>query len=203
MRKVYLHGIMAERYGAVFDLEVRTAAEALRALHANFPSIIADFKEGSWHVVRGEDIDTGMSLGEEDLDTFSLGKGDLHFVPVVAGSKRSGLLKIILGVALVGVGFFMGGFAAPIFGATTGALSGVTYGHMMMFGAALILGGASQLLTPEKKDKSGDKESSFMMSGPGNTYDQGNPVPLIYGELITGSVLISAGVDVEKIGVGS
>lgn len=202
MRKVYLHGAIGEKYGKRFELDVQTAAEALRALAANFPDIVGDFKEGSWHVVRGEEIDTGMSLGEEDIATFRLGKGDLHFVPVVAGSKRGGLLKVILGVALIGVGFFMGGFAAPIFGGT-GLLGGVTYGHLMIFGAALALGGAAQLLSPEKKTDETDKESSFMMNGPGNTYDQGYPVPLIYGEVITGSVLISAGVDVEKIGVGA
>lgn len=202
MRKVHLYGTIAEKYGDVFELEVATAAEAVRALRANFPSIAKDFEAGSWHVVRGDDIDEGMSLGEEDLATFNLGQGDLHFVPVVAGSKRGGLLKIVLGVALIGFGFFMGGFAAPIFGGT-GMLGGLTYGHMMIFGAAMALGGASQLLAPENKESDTDKESSFTMSGPGNTYDQGYPVPLVYGEVITGSVLISAGVDVEKIAVGS
>jgi hypothetical protein len=39
------------------------------------------------------------------------------------------------------------------------------------------------------------------MSGPGNTSDQGAPVPLVYGEVITGGVLISGGVDIEKIAV--
>lgn len=202
MRKIYLHGILAEKYGECFELEVATAAEAVRALATNFPGITKDFEAGSWHVVRGDDIDRGMSLGEDDLAAFKLGAGALHFVPVVAGSKRSGLLKIILGVALVGFGFFMGGFAAPIFGGT-GLLGGMTYGHMMIFGAAMALGGAAQLLAPENKDSDTDKESSFTMSGPGNTYDQGYPVPLVYGEVITGSVLISAGVDVEKIAVGS
>ncbi|WLR91008.1 hypothetical protein [Shinella zoogloeoides] len=202
MRKVFLYGAIAKKYGESFDLDVATAAEAVRALTANFPEIVKDFEAGSWHVVRGADIDEGMSLGEDDLATFRLGKGDLHIVPVVAGSKRSGLLKIVLGVALVGIGFFMGGFAAPIFGGT-GVLGGVTYGHMMIFGAAMALGGAAQLLAPENKDSDTDKESSFTMSGPGNTYDQGYPVPLVYGEVITGSVLISAGVDVEKIAVGS
>lgn len=202
MRKIYLYGVIARKYGDVFELDVTTAAEAIRALSVNFPEILADFREGSWHVVRGEEIDTGMSLGENDLASFNLGKGDLHILPYVAGSKRGGLLKVILGVALVGFGFFMGGFAAPIFGSASGVLGGITYGHMMIFGAALALGGASQLLSPENKANDTDKDSSFTMSGPGNTYDQGYPVPLVYGEVITGSVMISAGIDVEKIAVG-
>jgi len=202
MRKIHLYGAIAAKYGSEFDLDVNTAAEAVRALGANFPDILKDFREGSWHVVRGDDIDHGMSLGEDDLASFHLGRGDLHIVPHVAGSKRAGLLKVILGVALVGFGFFMGGFAAPIFGGA-GVLGGATYGHLMIFGAALALGGAAQMLSPEKKSSDSDKESSFTMSGPGNTYDQGYPVPLVYGEVITGSVLISGGMDVEKIAVGA
>lgn len=203
MRKVYLHGALAEKYGPVFELDVATAGEAVRALGTNFPEIIKDFRENDWHVVRGEDIDNGLSLDEGDLNTFKLGRGDLHFVPYVAGSKRGGLLKIILGVALVGLGFFMGGFATPILGTTaTGApIAGLTYGNLMVVGAALALAGVSQLLTPEEKG-SEDRDSSFTFNGPGNTYEQGYPVPLVYGEVITGSVMVSGGLDVERIAVG-
>ena len=203
MRRVYLHGALGEKYTKVVELDIATAGEAVRALRCNFPSIIEDFREANWHVVRGSDIDTGLSLGEDDIGTFRLGSGDLHFVPVVAGSKQSGLLKIVLGVALVGFGFFMGGFAAPILGTAAGggAVMGLTYGHLMMFGAAMALAGVSQLLAPEEKSDD-DKESSFTFSGPGNAYDQGEPVPLVYGEVITGSVMVSGGVDIEKIAVG-
>ena len=41
------------------------------------------------------------------------------------------------------------------------------------------------------------------MSGPGNTYDEGRCVPLNYGEIIVGGYLISGGLDIEQIAVGS
>lgn len=198
MRRIFLHGAIGDKYGREFSLDVKTAGEAVRALGANFPGIVKDFRDANWHVVRGDDIDTGLALDIDDLNTLKLGSGDLHFVPYVAGSKRGGLLKMVLGIALVGVGFFMGGFAAPIMG---GALGGMTWGNVMMIGAAVALAGVSQLLAPEEKSDE-DKESSFTFNGPGNAYDQGAPVPLVYGEVITGSVMVSGGIDIEKIKVG-
>lgn len=202
MRKVYLHGALAEKYGPVFELDVATAGEAVRALGTNFPEIINDFRANDWHVVRGEDIDTGFSLEADDLNTFKLGTGDLHFVPHVAGSKRGGLLKIILGVALVGLGFFMG-FSTPVLGTTAAGtpVAGLTYGNLAMVGFALALAGVASLLAPEEKSDE-DKDSSFTFNGPGNAYEQGYPVPLVYGEVITGSVMVSGGMDVERIAVG-
>lgn len=203
MRTIHLHGALGEKYGTTIQLDVATAAEAVRALATNFPEIMKDFRENDWHVVRGKTIEGGLDLGEEDLIPLKLGRGDLHFVPVVAGSKRegAGLLKIILGVALVGLGFFMG-FSTPIFGAASGGLlGGLTYGNLAMIGVALAAAGISQLLAPEEKDQT--KQDSFLFNGPGNAYEQGSPVPLVYGEVITGSVMVSGGLDIEKIAVGS
>lgn len=200
MRKIHLHGALGKKYGVLYELEVATAGEAIRALSANLPGFMMDIREGAWHVVRGDDVDHGLDLGEDDIGTFKLGRGDLHIVPHVAGSKRGGLLKIILGVALVGAAFaFSGGaLATPIMG---GALAGATYGNMAMIGVALALAGVSSMLSPQEKDESGKNDSSFTMSGPGNSYEQGSPIPLVYGEVITGGVLVSGGIDVEQIEV--
>jgi predicted phage tail protein len=165
------------------------------ALTCNFPEMIRDLREGAWHVVRGEDIDNGISLGEEDLNQFRLGNGDLHIVPYVAGSKRGGVLKIILGVALIGVGLFMGA-ATPILG---GMLGGATYGNLAMFGAAMALSGVAQMISPQEKAEE-KSDQSFTFSGPGNAYEQGWPVPAVFGEVITGGVLVSGGTDIEQLG---
>ncbi|SCW95673.1 tail assembly protein [Ancylobacter rudongensis] len=203
MRKVHLHGSLGKTYGRTFELEVATAGEAIRALSVNFPGFLQTIRDGAWHIVRGKSVDKGFDLGEAEIGTFRLGKGDLHIVPVVAGSKRSGMLKIVLGVAVAGAAFFLapaaGGLSAAI---GPGMLSGITYGNMAMFGAALALAGASSLLSPEEKDN-GDDSGSFTFTGPGNAYAQGSPVPLVYGEVITGGVMISGGMDVERIPVGN
>jgi predicted phage tail protein len=202
MRSIFLHGSLADKYGKVFKLDVKTAGEAVRALSANFPSFMKDVRDGVWHVVRGNDIDKGFSLDENQIAGFRLGKGDLHIVPFIAGSKRGGLLKIVLGAVLVGAAFaFTGGaLATPILGGG-GLLGGITGTQVALFGAAVALAGVSSLLSPEEKSDETDGSSSFTMSGPGNTYEQGNPVPLVYGEVITGGVLVSGGIDIERIAV--
>lgn len=202
MRKIVLHGALGARYGKEFNLEVATAGEAIRALSANFPGFMKDIREGAWHVVRGNSVDKGMDLDKDDIATFKLGRGDLHIVPYVAGSKRGGLLKIILGVVLVGAAFALtGGALATAIGAQGTLLGGITGSQVALFGAAVALAGVSSLLTPEEKADEKDGSSSFTMAGPGNTYEQGAPVPLVYGDVITGGVLISGGVDIERIAV--
>jgi predicted phage tail protein len=198
-RSVHLHGVLAEKYGKTYDLDVATAGEAIRALSANFPEFRRDIAEGAWHVVRGEDIDSGIALDVDQVLGFKLGRGTLHIVPYVAGSKRGGLLKVVLGVALVGLGLWMGFGTAVVAGAAQGSVLGsITYGNLAMLGASVALAGVSQLLAPEAE--TGETESSFAFAGPGSAYEQGSPVPLVYGfGVITGTVLVSGGIDVEEL----
>lgn len=95
LRTIHLHGALGKKYGESFKLDVQTAGEAIRALNANFPTFMKDIREGAWHIVRGEDVDSGMDLDEQQIAEFRLGKGDLHIVPFIAGSKRGGLLKVM------------------------------------------------------------------------------------------------------------
>lgn len=201
MRKVFLHGILRKKYGRVFNLEVRTAGEAIRALITNFPSFREDITKGSWHVVRGQSIKKGRSLDEYDVSYFNLGKGDLHIAPVVKGSKHGGgALKVILGVALIGAAFlFTGGALTQAIG--TGVFSSVSGTHVAVFGLAMALTGVSSLLSPEEKMQKDKNEASFIMNGPSNMSDQAMPVPLVYGEVITGGGVVSGGTDIERIKV--
>ncbi len=198
MRKIYLHGELGERFVKEIELDVQTAAEAVRALCVNFEGFEAAMRHGQFHLVRGEDIDKGRDLDLELCQTFKLGKASLHIAPVIAGSKRSGILKIVLGVALIGAAFlFSGGaLAAPIAGGAFG--SSFTYGNMALLGVALAVGGVSQMLSPQTKDDK--KDQSYLFSGPGNTSQQGGCLPLVYGEVITGGVLASVGIDIEQLG---
>jgi len=200
LRKVYLHGRLAEVFGSEFRFDVETAGEAIRALNANFRRFAEELREGAYRVVRG-DPETGVDIDEKDLNSFRLGAADLHIVPYILGSKNShagGTLKIILGVALIGTAlFFSGGtLSAPI---GSGLFGSFTYGNVAMVGVALALAGVATLLAPKRQDPY--QQSSFILNGPSNSYAQGNPVPLIYGEVITGSQIISGALDIENIPV--
>lgn len=193
MRNIYLYGRLAKKFGHHHRLDVATAGEAVRAFMVNHADFEKEMRKGSYHVVRGKEIDTGFSLGEAEINDFKLGSGDLHIVPVIKGSKRGGFLKIILGVVLVGAALFMG-IGTPLLG---GLGIGATWGNVAMLGVGLALAGVSQMLAPEESDEK--KNDSFTMSGPGNVYEQGYPIPLIYGHVITGTLLGSGAVDIEDI----
>jgi predicted phage tail protein len=64
-----------------------------------------------------------------------------------------------------------------------------------------VLGGVAQMLSPQQKGLSSkdspDNGASYNFNGPVNTQAQGNPVPLLYGRMIVGSAVISAGIYAE------
>lgn len=194
MRTVYLHGRL-KKFGFKHRLSVATLGEAVRAFSCQVDGFDAELRKGSYQIVVG-DKKTGYQLGEDQINDFKMGQGDLHIMPAVKGAKRGGIMKIILGVALIGAAFLFapaaGGLAAGIGG------TGFTYGNMALMGVGLALAGASQMLTPKQKTKKSKSDESFTIQGPGNAYEQGNPVPLVYGHnVIVGSQLISGGVDIQ------
>ena len=67
----------------------------------------------------------------------------------------------------------------------------------------MILSGVSEMLFPLPKPKEFSSEQdprlSFSFSGTQQTSRAGTPVPIVYGEIFTGSVVISGGVDTEQV----
>ena len=74
---------------------------------------------------------------------------------------------------------------------------------MVYLGAALVLSGVSDMLFPVPKPREfrseEDPRLSFSFSGAQNTSRAGTPVPLVYGTMITGSVVISGAVDTQQV----
>lgn len=69
------------------------------------------------------------------------------------------------------------------------------------FGAAMMLGGVVQMLSPQPSGiaskQSADNRASYAFGGVTNTAAQGYPVPLLYGKRLIGGAIISAGIYVE------
>ena len=191
LRKIKLYGKLAKFIGhRVLEADVATAAEAVRFLVANWPEVERHMADQHYRV----------SVGTYDIDLEELhhpaGAAPISFVPVVGGAGAVG--RILIGVALIAAAFFTGGatigllgLAAPV--AVSTVLAGV--------GITLILGGVAQLLTPTPKisQDEGDPRKSFSFSGIQNTNRAGVPVPVVYGETLTGSVVISAGIDIVQV----
>lgn len=183
LRKIKLYGALAKFIGKrVLHADVATAAEAVRFLVANWPELERHMADQHYRV----------SVGSYDLTLNELhdpaGQQEIKIVPVLAGAGAVG--RIIAGVALVAVGLFVPGI---------GAL-GVSL--LVGVGASLALGGVAQLLTPTPKINTKDDQDprkTYSFSGIQNTSRQGLPVPIVYGETIVGSVVISTGIDTVQV----
>ena len=189
LRKIKLYGRLAKFIGKrVLEADVSSAAEAVRFLLANWPELERHMADQHYRVSLG-----AYDLVEDELHD-PAGKQPIKIVPVVAGAGAVG--RIIAGAALIVASIFIPG-TALIFGT---ALKGLVLG----IGTSLALGGVAQLLTPTPTlslgtDSSNDPRKSYSFSGIQNTSRQGTPVPIVYGEMLVGSVVISAGIDVDQV----
>jgi predicted phage tail protein len=201
-RTVHLHGRLKKEFGASHRFDVATAAEALRALNCAFPGrFLAALEKGSYKMVRG-DKRNGMVLDIDLVTRLKLGAADLHLIPVAAGAANGKAIgKGILGTVLIGAAIFMSGgsLAAPL--ALGGQSLGLTWGSIAAVGLGLALSGVSSLLADAKADSASQKDdSSFTINGPSNVAGQGSAIPLIYGEVIVGSSVVSFDANIEDIG---
>ena len=204
MRKIKLYGKLAKFIGhRVLEADVASAAEAVRFLLANWPELEAHMSDQHYRV----------SVGTYDLMAEELhdpaGAAPISFVPVVIGAG-GGFGKILIGIALIAASFLLPGAGAfgtfSIFGqaAVAGGFATGIATTLSLVGASLILGGMAQLLTPTPKisqgsDSQDDPRKSYSFSGIQNTSRQGVPVPIVYGETLVGSVVISAGIDTVQV----
>ena len=194
-RKLKLYGELEEFIGhKEFEVKVNSISQAVSFLVCNFPKSEAYIAERSYKVLVGD-----YEVGEDEL-AHPIGQSDLHIVPVIAGSG-GGTKKILLGAALIGGAFLLGptGFMTAE-KLTTGVVLAKSTAYV---GASLALSGVADLLTPTPKtpdfSSEQDPRISFKFSGLQNTSRAGTPVPIVYGEIFTGSVVISAGVDTEQV----
>lgn len=195
MKTVKLYGWLGEKYGKVFHLEIATAAEAVRALCANFPDFKAD--------VARDDVEFAVITGKrnglsKDQLADPLAGDTLKIVPMPTGAKSGGIFQTIIGIVLIVVGV--------VLNAVPGGSAFSPY--LINAGIALVLSGVATMLTGTPKapkvaeTEAPENRASDLFNGPVNTSAQGNPVPVCYGGPIrVGSYVVSAGYSTKDIGV--
>ena len=202
LRKLKLYGELAEFVGhKEFEIQVDSLAKAVSFLVNNFPQVESFMNPQYYQVKVGN-----YEIPEEEIH-YPIGQEDIHFIPVISGAGR-GVGKILAGAALIGLAFASGGVTAGAFfkGATVkGSLAGAGFltKAAIGIGGALALSGVNDLLFPlpdmPEFNSEQDPRISFSFSGTQNTSRAGTPVPLVYGEIITGSVVISGSVDTQQV----
>lgn len=180
IRTIRLYGEMGSKFGRIHELAVNSTAEAIRALCTMVPGfeqyLVNSRSRGlSFAIFLGKD-----NIGESQLQ-IPPGSSDIRIAPITQGSKRGGVFQTIVGVVLM--------------------VASIWYPPLFAVGLAMTMGGVAQLLAPQPQGLSAvdrpENRPSYSFNGPVNTTVQGNPVPILYGEMIVGSSVISAGVFAE------
>lgn len=194
-RKLYLEGEMAEKFGSELTVNVDNVRDSLRLLEANFPGFRS-------YLVSCAEKDIGFTIDvadksvekEEDL-ILPLREGDITITPVPAGSKSGGA-KILAAIAIIALTFVVGPGISASFQAL--AAGEATIGTYLTITAAtmalnLAMTGIQQLMAP---DPAVDQEApqSYLFNGSQQNVIEGDPVPILYGELRVPGRPISFGV---------
>ncbi|VVE05539.1 phage tail protein [Pandoraea morbifera] len=193
LRDIRLYGALGAKFGRSFRLAVDSPAEAIRALCVIIPGFKAELLASKSKGV-GYSVFTGKrNLGADELD-LPPGSQSIRIAPFILGAKRGGLFNVLLGAALITAAFFVP--QAGLFG-----VKALSAGAVGLMGASMALGGIVQLLSPQQvglsvKD-SPDNGANYNFNGPVNTQAQGNPVPVLYGRMIVGGAVVSAGIYAE------
>lgn len=210
LKTIKLYGILGEKFGREFKLDVESPKEAMRLLAVQIDGFekfmlnahehglcFAVFK-GNKSKGRGKKkaaifdtatgrLITGENIGAEQID-MSTEANVIKIVPRVIGAGGNGVFNTILGAVLVVVGVVVTGLswgsAAPVGGALIGA------------GIGMMIGGIAQMLMPkvdnaQDQNQDGNK-SNFGFGGAVTTIAQGNPVPILYGQREVGGFIVSA-----------
>ncbi|EIB6857922.1 tail assembly protein [Acinetobacter baumannii] len=209
LKTIKLYGILGQKFGREFKLDVANTREAMRALSVQ----IAGFEHFMLHAheqglrfavfLKGKNssnkrgkkrpaiydhetkrLITGDNIGEEQLDMHT--EADtIHIVPRVMGAGgNNGILQLVLGAILIAASFIPGiGQAAQV------ALIGA--------GAGMAMGGVASMLMPKidiTQDQNQDgNRANKGFGGAVTTVAQGNPVPILYGQREVGGFIVSAG----------
>ncbi len=210
LRTVKVYGHLAEHCGqSVFEALVRVPADAIKFLLCNFPELRGLMRDGYYKVAVGKFV---LRLADHP--------GQLHFpladsdvvkvMPVVSGAGGRGLGSVLLGAALIGGAILSGGASLGLTGFSSNAIVGVSSSSFLgtaaaatvagNIGLALTLGGIAQMITPVPKQPDFSQgDGGFAFSGIDNVSREGVPVPVVYGEMIVGSVVLSTKLVANKI----
>jgi len=202
LKKVKVYGELADFVGhKEFDAVINSTADAVRFLVTNFPQLESHMNNRHYKVIVND-----YDIGEGEVHN-PIGSEGISIVPVITGSGGN-FGKIFLGAALIGLSFFSLGTSAGLGVAFSKGFAkvGLVQKGLATIGAALVLQGVSDMLfpMPQMKEFSNEEDPriSFSFSGVQNTDRGGTSIPLCFGEITTGSVVISAGIDTQQVVAG-
>ena len=197
LKTIKLYGDLKEITGhSELDAHVNSVGDSIRFLLMNWPQLEAHMNTQHYQV-----LTDGTDIGEEEIH-YPVAE-EIKIVPMIAGAGGS-TGRILLGAALIGLAFTTGG--ASLAGLKAGtAFQGAAWwaGGAASIGAGLIIGGVAEILfpvpKPEKFENDQDPRISFDFGGTPNPSRAGVTHPIVYGEIITGSTVISMNLTTDQV----
>ena len=200
LKKIKVYGRLRKFLGqSYFEAAVTSPKQAFHFLIANFPEVENHMMNQFYKIKMG-----GMEITEDLLSLQS--DEDIQIIPIAIGAKGAaiGLLGIGAGAAVSSVA--TGVLGTAVFGTTIGGIIG---GGLTAIGTYMLVNEATQLLMPQPEIPTGVMADSFSQNDPTfqsfgfgsiqNVSRAGVPIPIIYGEVFTGSVVISSGIDTVQV----
>ena len=174
IRKIKLYGPLRKLSGVKeFEADVSNVDQVFSFIKVNYPNTQQHLTECLY------------TLQMNDLDiTFKnlviKGEGDLKVIPLISGNL---------------IFTFISTFVLGLFGKTASFASAL---KMALAGTALQF--VADLLAPVPPEQKTDPQiESFISNQTANTTKAGGAAPLVFGECLVGSIVISAGADTVQV----
>ena len=194
LRKLTVYGRLRQLLGqSHFEVAVNNPRQAFAFLIANFPEVENHITNQLYKVKMGD-----LEITDDLLEL--RGNGDIKIIPIAVGAKG-----IVIGGLLTAGGAAVG---STLLGSTL--LATVVSSGLTAVGTSMLIDGVTSIIAPTPKvpnfnaadslsDNDPNVQANFGFNSITNTTRAGVPVPIIYGEVFTGSVVISSGIDTVQV----
>jgi predicted phage tail protein len=187
---VRLYGKLGALFGREHRLSVSSVREAVRALCIMLPGFERWLETSEERGVTYAVFNGSRNISDQELRLNGVHEV-IKIAPMIIGSKKAGAFQTIFGAVLVAIGVVL---------SFTPAAAASPFLYKM--GAAMMLGGVVQMLTPSGTQgmtmDSGESRKSYSFGSPINQSAAGNGVNLLYGKRLIAGVLISGGIYAEE-----
>lgn len=191
MKRVKLHGDL-QQFRTDWELEVQTPGEALRAIEVNRPGFLKAADAGDYIAILVDENNPDL-IRQVTLDNNAYPWANEILVVVPRAGGDIPVPMVIAAFAMMSI--TLSGFAAL---AVTAIIN---------IGLSLALSALANVITGGKRGvNAGDTEKydskpSFISNGPVNVIRAGHPYPIIAGEFLCGSIVLSSQIHVKDIPV--
>ena len=192
LRKIKVYGRLAEYVGwHVNYADVKNMKDVYKYLVCNYPEIEPHLKQNMYRITINNDV----IKTKDELLVHS--EGEIRMIPIVSGAWF-----------WIAAAFIGGGAAAA---ASSIAIVATLGSVLVTTGISMAVSGVTNMLFPQQQPTVGDVPQglsetdtrvNYSFSGIQNVSRSGVCIPLIYGEVFTGSIVVSSGTDTAPVYFG-